>query len=48
MVYGNFKSDQVDENSHCEPLGIYGALKYGSEKIVIGYKAITLSKEDVV
>ena len=37
MVYGNFKSDQVDENSHCEPLGIYGALKYGSEKIVIGY-----------
>ena len=37
MVYGNFKSDQVDENNHCEPLGIYGALKYGSEKIIIGY-----------
>ncbi len=37
MVYGNFKGDQVDENNHCEPLGIYGALKYGSEKIVIGY-----------
>ena len=37
MVYGNFKGDQVDENNHCEPLGIYGALKYGSEKIIIGY-----------
>jgi len=37
MVYGNFKNDQVDENSQCEPLGIYGALKYGSEKIIIGY-----------
>lgn len=37
MVYGNFKGDQVDEDSYCEPLGIYGALKYGSEKIIIGY-----------
>ena len=37
MVYGNFKGDQVDEDNHCEPLGIYGALKYGSEKIIIGY-----------
>ena len=37
MVYGNFKGDQVDESNHCEPLGIYGALKYGSEKIIIGY-----------
>jgi nucleoside-diphosphate-sugar epimerase len=37
MVYGNFKGDQVDEDNLCEPLGIYGALKYGSEKIIIGY-----------
>ena len=37
MVYGNFKSDEVDEKYNCEPLGIYGALKYGSEKIIIGY-----------
>ena len=37
MVYGNFESDQVNEDSHCNPLGIYGALKFGSEKIVIGY-----------
>ncbi len=40
MVYGNFKSDQVDEETRCEPLGIYGALKYGSEKIVIGYNQV--------
>lgn len=37
MVYGNFKSDSVDENTVCEPLGIYGALKYAGEKIVIAY-----------
>jgi nucleoside-diphosphate-sugar epimerase len=40
MVYGHFKSEQVDEESRCEPLGIYGALKYGSEKIVIGYNQV--------
>ena len=32
MVYGNFKGGQVDESVNCEPLGIYGAIKYGSEK----------------
>lgn len=37
MVYGNFKSDCVDETTVCEPLGIYGALKYAGEKIVIAY-----------
>lgn len=37
MVYGNFKFDSVDENTVCEPLGIYGALKYAGEKIVIAY-----------
>jgi nucleoside-diphosphate-sugar epimerase len=40
MVYGNFKSDQVDEETHCEPLGIYGALKYGAEKIIIAYNQV--------
>ena len=37
MVYGNFKSDKVDENSICDPLGIYGALKFSGEKIVQAY-----------
>jgi len=40
MVYGHFKGGQVDEGSHCDPLGIYGALKFGSEKIVIGYNQV--------
>jgi nucleoside-diphosphate-sugar epimerase len=37
MVYGNFEGDAVTEERHCSPLGIYGALKYGAEKLVIGY-----------
>jgi len=40
MVYGNFKSDKVDEKTHCEPLGIYGALKYAAEKIIISYNQV--------
>ncbi|MDA7485754.1 NAD(P)-dependent oxidoreductase [Candidatus Pelagibacter ubique] len=40
MVYGNFKGDQAHENDHCEPMGIYGALKYGAEKIVIAYNQV--------
>jgi len=40
MVYGHFKEGQVDENTHCEPLGIYGALKYGGEKLVIAYNQV--------
>jgi len=37
MVYGNFDGDTVAEDRHCEPMGIYGALKYGAEKLVIAY-----------
>jgi nucleoside-diphosphate-sugar epimerase len=40
MVYGNFEGDVVDETRHCEPLGIYGALKYGGEKLVIAYNQV--------
>ncbi|MCA9290158.1 MAG: NAD(P)-dependent oxidoreductase, partial [Phycisphaerales bacterium] len=35
MVYGNFASGTVDEDSPCTPLGVYGSLKYGGEKMVI-------------
>jgi nucleoside-diphosphate-sugar epimerase len=38
MVYGNFDGDAVTEDRHCSPIGIYGALKYGAEKLVIGYR----------
>lgn len=37
MVYGHFNGNAVDETTQCEPLGIYGALKYGGEKLVIAY-----------
>lgn len=40
MVYGNFKTDAVDETTVCEPLGIYGALKFSGEKMVIAYNQV--------
>jgi nucleoside-diphosphate-sugar epimerase len=40
MVYGNFDGDAVTEDRHCQPLGIYGALKYGAEKLVIAYNQV--------
>ncbi len=40
MVYGHFKGGWVDEDTPCEPLGIYGALKYGGEKLVIAYNQV--------
>jgi nucleoside-diphosphate-sugar epimerase len=40
MVYGNFATGSVDEETHCEPLGIYGSLKFSGEKIVIAYNQV--------
>lgn len=40
MVYGNFNGTAVTEDTHCEPLGIYGALKFGGEKMVIAYNQV--------
>ncbi|MCK4304165.1 MAG: NAD(P)-dependent oxidoreductase [Candidatus Eisenbacteria sp.] len=40
MVYGDFTGASVTEESPCEPLGIYGALKYAGEKIVIAYNQV--------
>ena len=40
MVYGNFEGDAVTEDRRCSPLGIYGALKYGGEKLVIAYNQV--------
>lgn len=39
-VYGNFSSDSVTEETLCEPLGIYGALKFAGEKLVIAYNQV--------
>lgn len=40
MVYGDFGVSAVDEDHPCEPIGIYGALKYGGEKLVIAYQQV--------
>jgi nucleoside-diphosphate-sugar epimerase len=40
MVYGNFMTDQVEEEHPLNPVGIYGALKLAGEKIVIAYQQV--------
>lgn len=40
MIYGNFCSDSVTEDTPCNPLGIYGALKFAGEKMVIAYNQV--------
>ena len=40
MVYGNFKQDQVDENSICEPIGIYGNLKLAGELMIKSFNRV--------
>ena len=40
MVYGNFATGVVTEDVQCEPLGIYGALKFAGEKIVKAYNQV--------
>lgn len=40
MIYGNFEGGFVTEDTPCEPLGIYGALKFGGEKLVIAYNQV--------
>ena len=34
------KKSEVNENTHCDPLGIYGALKFSAEKIIIAYNQV--------
>lgn len=40
MVYGHFNENAVTEETICNPIGIYGALKYGGEKLVIAYNQV--------
>lgn len=40
MVYGNFNGRVITEDTICEPIGIYGALKFAGEKIVIAYQQV--------
>ena len=40
MVYGNFTTGVVDENTICNPIGIYGSLKYAGELLVKAYNQV--------
>jgi nucleoside-diphosphate-sugar epimerase len=40
MVYGNFDGHAATEDRVCEPMGIYGALKFAGEKLVIAYNQV--------
>lgn len=40
MVYGNFLTESVAEDHPLDPIGIYGALKVGGEKLVIAYNQV--------
>ena len=40
MVYGNFKTETVDEETNCDPIGIYGSLKFAAEKIIKSYNQV--------
>jgi perosamine synthetase len=40
MIYGHFPEGLVDEETPCDPLGIYGALKLSGERIVKAYHKV--------
>jgi nucleoside-diphosphate-sugar epimerase len=40
MAYGDFETQEVDEEHPLNPVGIYGALKVAGEKIVIAYQQV--------
>jgi nucleoside-diphosphate-sugar epimerase len=39
-IYGNFTVESVTEETPCEPIGIYAALKFAGEKMVIAYNQV--------
>ena len=40
MVYGNFSSESVLEGDNCNPIGIYGTIKYAGELMVKSYHQV--------
>lgn len=48
MVYGNFKKRKVTELAQCDPLGIYGTLKFSGEKLVQAYQQVFKSTYTII
>jgi nucleoside-diphosphate-sugar epimerase len=40
MVYGDFVKEPITEDAVCDPIGIYGALKYCGERMVRAYNQV--------
>jgi nucleoside-diphosphate-sugar epimerase len=40
MVYGNFMGQTPAEDTNCDPRNIYGALKFGGEKLALAYSNV--------
>ena len=48
MVYGDFTKNEVDETDICEPIGIYGTLKYCGERIIKAYNQVFDSSYTII
>ena len=48
MVYGNFTKNEVEESDKCDPIGIYGTLKYCGERIIKAYNQVFDSNYTII
>ena len=48
MVYGDFVTPTVDEQSVCKPIGIYGTYKYSAELMIKAYSQIYDLKYSII
>ena len=48
MVYGNFTKPTVNEKDICNPIGIYGSLKFAGEKMVQSYNQVFGLKYNII
>ena len=48
MVYGNFTKNEVEESDVCDPIGIYGTLKYCGERIIKAYNQVFDSNYTII
>lgn len=48
MVYGNFNGKKVNENTKCDPLGIYGNFKFMCERMIQSYHQVFNTKYTII